>query len=124
MHDTPHKGTFNDDYRFDSSGCVRVQNIRELIQWILRDTPGQTPDAVEQELASDQRLDVKVTNPVALHWVYITAWSTKDGVVNFRDDIYNLDGLQPGGDDSDAAPAAADGSQAPAPATTASTTSG
>ena len=39
MHDTPHKGLFNDDYRFDSSGCVRVQNIRELIVWLLRDTP-------------------------------------------------------------------------------------
>ena len=44
MHDTPHKGLFNDDYRFDSSGCVRIQNIRELITWILKNTPGQTPD--------------------------------------------------------------------------------
>ena len=28
-----------------------------------------------------------------LHWVYITAWATPDGVVQFRDDIYNKDGL-------------------------------
>ena len=37
---------------------------------------------------------MKVTNPVALHWAYITAWSTTDGIVNFRNDIYNLDGLE------------------------------
>ncbi len=93
MHDTPHKGLFTDDYRFDSSGCVRIQNIRELITWILQDTPGQTPDAVEAELRNPERLDVKVANPVPLHWTYITAWSTTDGIVNFRNDIYNLDGL-------------------------------
>jgi murein L,D-transpeptidase YcbB/YkuD len=94
MHDTPHKGTFNDDYRFDSSGCVRIQNIRELIPWILRDTPNQSPDMIEEEFRNGQRLDVKVVNPVPLHWVYITAWASTEGIVNFRNDIYNLDGLE------------------------------
>ena len=93
MHDTPHKGLFTDDFRFDSSGCVRIQNIRELIVWLLRDTPGQSPDAVESELRNTEQLNVKVVNPVALHWAYITAWATTDGIVNFRNDIYNLDGL-------------------------------
>ena len=27
-----------------------------------------------------------------VYFVYITAWSTADGVVQFRDDIYHLDG--------------------------------
>jgi murein L,D-transpeptidase YcbB/YkuD len=94
MHDTPHKGTFNDDYRFDSSGCVRIQGVRELIVWLLRDNAGQTPDVIEEEFRNGQRLDVKVDKPVELHWTYITAWSTTDGIVNFRNDIYNLDGLE------------------------------
>ena len=31
--------------------------------------------------------------PVPSHWVYVIAWSASDGVVQFRDDIYNRDGL-------------------------------
>jgi murein L,D-transpeptidase YcbB/YkuD len=93
MHDTPHKSLFNEDYRFDSSGCVRVQNIRELIVWLLRDTPGWTRDRIEAEFRNNDRLDVKLATPVPLFWTYITAWATADGIVNFRNDIYNLDGL-------------------------------
>src|SRR6185312_6496883 len=35
MHDTPLKNLFGDDFRFHSSGCVRVQNVRELVNWLL-----------------------------------------------------------------------------------------
>ena len=94
MHDTPHKGLFNDEYRFDSSGCVRIQNIRELIVWILKDTPGQTSEAIDAQFRDGQRLDVKVAQPVPLFWTYFTAWAVADGVVNFRNDIYGLDGLE------------------------------
>ena len=35
MHDTPSKNLFGEDFRFHSSGCVRVQNVRELVNWLL-----------------------------------------------------------------------------------------
>jgi murein L,D-transpeptidase YcbB/YkuD len=94
MHDTPHKGLFNEDYRFDSSGCVRVQNIRELIVWLMKDTPGWSRDKIDTELRGGDRRDVRLATPVPLFWVYITAWAAADGVVNFREDIYKLDGLE------------------------------
>ncbi|WP_163500386.1 L,D-transpeptidase family protein, partial [Escherichia coli] len=31
MHDTPAKGLFDEDQRFHSSGCARIQDIRGLI---------------------------------------------------------------------------------------------
>ena len=40
MHDTPQQSLFSKLMRFDSSGCVRVQNVRDLVTWLLRDTPG------------------------------------------------------------------------------------
>ena len=90
LHDTPAKNLFDSDYRFESSGCVRVQNVRELVTWVLRDT-GFSRAALDQVVRSGERRDVNVVNPPALHIVYFTAWTTGDGVVHFRDDIYNLD---------------------------------
>ena len=43
MHDTPFKNLFGDDFRFHSSGCVRVQNVRELVNWLLAETPSWSP---------------------------------------------------------------------------------
>jgi len=93
MHDTPEKGLFGSDMRFHSSGCVRVQNVRELVQWLLRDTPGWSGQQIDDTIKSGARIDAKLIKPVALHWVYITAWATPDGIVQFRDDIYNKDGI-------------------------------
>jgi len=93
MHDTPLKNLFGEDFRFHSSGCVRVQNVRELVDWLLRDTPGWSPDHIDAVIKSGERVDARLLKPVPLHWVYITAWATPDGVVQFRDDIYNRDGL-------------------------------
>ncbi len=44
-------------------------------------------------IASGERVDVKLTEPVPVYWVYITAWATPDGLVQFRNDIYQRDGL-------------------------------
>jgi len=93
MHDTSTKGIFGDDYRFISSGCIRVQNVRDYVAWLLKDTPGWDRDHIDEAIRSGQRLDVKLTTPVPVYWVYITAWATPDGLVQFRDDIYQRDGL-------------------------------
>jgi murein L,D-transpeptidase YcbB/YkuD len=94
MHDTPEKGIFGDDYRYVSSGCVRVQNVRDYVTWLLKDTPGWTRDQIDQAIVSGQRIDVKLKEPVPVYWVYLTAWATPDGIINFRDDIYQKDGIQ------------------------------
>jgi murein L,D-transpeptidase YcbB/YkuD len=95
MHDTPSKNLFGEDFRFHSSGCVRVQNVRELVNWLLIETPGWSRQEIDRVIKSGERVDVKVNRPVPLYWVYVTAWATPDGVTQFRDDIYNRDGLGP-----------------------------
>lgn len=92
MHDTPQKSLFGKLQRFESSGCVRVQNIRDLSTWVLKNTSGWDRRAIEKTIASGDRVDVKVADPVKLHFAYITAWSNDAGVVHFRDDMYGRDG--------------------------------
>jgi murein L,D-transpeptidase YcbB/YkuD len=93
MHDTPLKNLFGEDLRFHSSGCVRIQNVRELVNWLLIETKGWSREEIDQVIKSGERKDAKLGKPVPLYWVYVTAWATPDGVVQFRDDIYNRDGL-------------------------------
>ncbi|PNG26311.1 L,D-transpeptidase family protein [Methylocella silvestris] len=95
MHDTPEKGVFGDDFRFVSSGCIRVQNVRDYVAWLLKDTPGWDRDHIDEAIRSGQRIDAKLATPVPVYWVYITAWSTPEGLIQFRDDIYQRDGFEP-----------------------------
>jgi murein L,D-transpeptidase YcbB/YkuD len=93
MHDTPLKNLFGEDFRFHSSGCMRVQNVRELVTWLLRDTRGWSREEIDDVIKSGDLKTARLANPVPLHWVYITGWATADGVVQFREDIYNRDGV-------------------------------
>jgi murein L,D-transpeptidase YcbB/YkuD len=93
MHDTPAKGVFGDDFRFVSSGCIRLQNVRDYVAWLLKETPGWDRDHIDQVIASGERVDVKISPAVPVYWVYVTAWATPDGITQFRDDIYQRDGL-------------------------------
>ena len=90
LHDTPSKNLFESDYRFESSGCVRVHNVREMVAWILRDN-GYSLATVDETIRSGERLDVQVVNQPKILTVYFTAWTTGDGVVHFRDDTYGFD---------------------------------
>lgn len=92
MHDTPQKSYFNKLMRFNSSGCVRVQNVRDLDVWLLKNTPGWDRQNIEATIKSGVNTPIQLADPVPLHFVYISAWSTGDGVVQFRDDIYKMDG--------------------------------
>ena len=93
MHDTPSQSLFNKLVRFDSSGCVRVQNVRDLVTWILKNTPGWDRQRFEETIKGGENTPVAVANPVPVYFTYISAWSTGPGVVQFRDDIYGRDGV-------------------------------
>jgi murein L,D-transpeptidase YcbB/YkuD len=93
MHDTPFKNLFGEDDRFHSSGCMRVQNVRDLVYWLLSETPAWSRAEIDQVIKAGERKDARVAKPVPLFWVYVTAWATADNVVQFREDIYNRDGL-------------------------------
>jgi murein L,D-transpeptidase YcbB/YkuD len=92
LHDTPLKSLFGQSVRFESSGCVRVHNVAQLVAWLLRDTPGWNYQRIMSMKQSGEQLDVKTSKPVPVYLAYITGWGTPDGQVHFGRDIYGLDG--------------------------------
>ena len=92
MHDTPHRELFLQNARFESSGCVRVDNVRMFIDWILSGQDGFNEAQFEMITASEETYVMPVRRSADVRFMYLTAWATEDGRVNFRPDIYNLDG--------------------------------
>ena len=93
MHDTPSRNLFNNDYRFLSHGCVRVQGVVDLAAWLLDGSHGPTLDKAEidRRIATGEREEVRLSQSVPVIWIYATGWASADGTVHFRDDVYHLD---------------------------------
>lgn len=95
MHDTPLKQLFNQRSRSFSAGCVRVQDVFSLVEWIAKyETGWDQPGRAQDVLATGQALDLTLTRPLPVYFAYITAWAERDGRIVFRSDIYNKDGVR------------------------------
>jgi L,D-transpeptidase YcbB len=90
MHDTPKKDLFRSDVRFHSSGCARTANIRDLAAWLLAEQ-GVSRRDLDEAINAEGTRTIRLQRPVAVAWVYLTAWGDGLGDVQFREDIYGLD---------------------------------
>jgi L,D-transpeptidase YcbB len=92
MHDTDTRKLFADDYRFDSHGCTRVDDVRDLAAWILQDNPsGWDRTAIDAGIATGQTKIINLPHKIPVAWVYLTGWVRRDGTVEFREDVYKHD---------------------------------
>jgi murein L,D-transpeptidase YcbB/YkuD len=93
LHDTPEKELFAEDARFESSGCMRIQDINQLVAWLLSANEGWDQAAVDAAMQTEQPQpqNVNVKRQMPLHTTYITAWANRQGTVSFRDDVYQYD---------------------------------
>ncbi|MGO8913726.1 MAG: L,D-transpeptidase family protein [Bradyrhizobium sp.] len=92
MHDTNQRNLFSDDYRFDSHGCSRVDNVRDLATWLLQEEMSKwTRVAIDAAIATGQHEEIPLPKKVPVAWIYLTAWMTRDQTVQFRNDIYDQD---------------------------------
>ena len=112
MHDTDSRKLFANDYRFDSHGCTRVDNVRDLATWILNDVPGWDRATIDAGIATGVLKIVNLPKRMPVAWIYVTGWMTRDGTVQFRDDVYKHDEAL---DRAGLADAAAGGFVAPLP---------
>jgi L,D-transpeptidase YcbB len=92
MHDTNQRNLFSDDYRFDSHGCSRVDNVRDLATWLLQEEmPKWTRVAIDAAIATGAHQEIALPKKVPVAWIYLTAWMTRDQTIQFRNDIYDQD---------------------------------
>jgi murein L,D-transpeptidase YcbB/YkuD len=91
LHDTPTRQLFGQNARYLSSGCIRVDRVDVLVDWILAGQDGFDSGMIEDIAATGERLDKPVKNGPDLRIMYLTAWATDDGRIHFRPDIYHLD---------------------------------
>ena len=92
MHDTNQRSLFNDDYRFDSHGCSRVDNVRDLATWLLSEEVGKwNRAAIDAAIETGVHQEIALPRKVPVAWIYLTAWMTRDQTVQFRNDIYDQD---------------------------------
>ena len=91
FHDTPSKSLFEKENRAFSHGCVRLGDPIRLAAWLLRDDKTWTHAKILAAMDQKKEKWVKLDHPIPVFIVYFTAWVTKDGLLNFRDDIYAHD---------------------------------
>lgn len=92
LHDTPLKSLFGKPVRFESSGCVRVHNVSALVNWLLASNSGWDINRIRNMKATGEQMNVKVAKQTPVYLAYVSAWSTPDGQIHFRPDVYGMDG--------------------------------
>ena len=63
----------------------------DFAAWLLKDQPQWNRAAIDATIAAGQRHDISVTEKIPVAWIYLTAWITRDQIVQFRNDIYARD---------------------------------
>ena len=88
MHDTPLKKLYNYYLRPYSAGCIRVQRVFELADWLRRNDGQDVREGFRQIVDRAERQTIKLARPVPIYLVYINAWASQPSVAHFRRDIY------------------------------------
>ena len=92
LHDTPSKSLFGETSRAFSHGCIRVVEPAKLANFLLPDTIKWGPANIRKAMHSGKEQYVTLKNKVPVFIAYFTAFTDRDNKLNFRKDIYQLDG--------------------------------
>ncbi len=96
LHDTPGKSLFSYARRAFSHGCIRLSKPEDLLSTIASEDKNLNIEKANEILSNDAITDksIGLEKKIPIHIVYITSWVDENGVLQFRDDIYNFDKMQ------------------------------
>jgi murein L,D-transpeptidase YcbB/YkuD len=93
MHDTPAKSLFEREDRAASHGCIRLAHPEELALFLLRNDAAWPPEKIRAAMNSGNETFVKLAQTWPVTIEYFTAWVDRDGLLQFREDVYGHDAL-------------------------------
>ena len=89
LHDTPEKGLFSHRYRYNSSGCVRLENPRGFLDMLLPYTNSRYSDS--SSIIDDGKTKrINLRHKIPVHIVYFTL-EFENGAPKFLYDAYMYD---------------------------------
>ena len=91
LHDTPNRELFAKQERSFSSGCVRLAQPMELMNWLLRLDGQNLSREIGSALEKGETRTVYLNTPIPTYIVYFTAFVDDNDTVVFRRDIYGRD---------------------------------
>lgn len=91
LHDTPAKSLFAEEKRAFSHGCIRLAQPKKLAEYLLSGRPEWTSAKIDKAMNSKTEIWVKTEKHIPVFITYFTSWVDKDGLINFREDLYGHD---------------------------------
>jgi murein L,D-transpeptidase YcbB/YkuD len=90
LHDTPVKSAFLRPDRAVSHGCVRVERILPLASYVLTRNL-ETMKTIADMVSTGETQYLPLRRRLPVYFLYWTAFTAKDGALQFRPDIYGRD---------------------------------
>ena len=95
IHDTPAKSLFANSRRAYSHGCIRLSKPEELLSTIANEDKNLDILKANEILSSKvSEKSIGLDKKIPIHIIYLTSWVDENGVLQFREDIYNFDKIQ------------------------------
>ncbi|MCB1406730.1 MAG: L,D-transpeptidase family protein [Rhodobacteraceae bacterium] len=91
LHDTPSRSLFGNAVRAYSHGCIRLQDPREFAYALLAAQEADPVTYYHSIQRTGRETEVYLVTPIPVHLVYRTAFTSVDGRMNYRDDVYGRD---------------------------------
>lgn len=91
LHDTPAKSLFGREIRAYSHGCIRLNDPFDFAYALLAAQTDDPVDLFQARLKSGNESSIRLDEPVPVHLAYRTAFTTTDGQLEFRRDVYGRD---------------------------------
>ncbi len=94
MHDTNERYLFDKYQRALSHGCIRLHKPFELLESFSTIDRRVDYQKSKMILEENTKTPLRLSNSIPIDTLYLTSWADKDGMVEFRNDIYGYDEMQ------------------------------